>query len=272
MRIKSSLLLIGRKWRTTLLAAALMATCAVLVHSLPQNGAVSAQTDGTGICGRTQQVRDAILDKLTKIDCADVTDTHLSGVTGGLGLNAKGIETLQASDFQGLSSLERLYLESNSLKTLPADVFDGLTNLTELYLLRNDLDSLPSDVFQDLTNLNWLYLNFNELQTLPDGVFDGLTNLTWLGLNGNDLDSLPDGVFDDLSSLGQLYLNDNDLTSLPDGVFGKLSSPGNTELERQRSELPSRRRIQGRDQPGVAQHIQQPRLAVHCHGGPGATG
>ena len=185
---------------------------------------LSAQTDGTGICDRTRQVRDAILDKLNNVDCSAVTDTHLSGIAGGLGLNAKGIERLQASDFQGLSSLEKLYLESNNLETLPADVFDGLTSLTELYLLRNDLDSLPADVFGDLTNLNWLYLNFNELQTLPGGVFDGLANLTWLGLNGNDLNALPDGVFDDLSNLGQLYLNDNELTALPDGVFGKLSS------------------------------------------------
>ena len=196
-------------------AAVLLAVC---------NDAVSAQTDGTGICDRTRQVRDAILEKLDNIDCSAVTDTHLSGITGGLHLNAKDMETLRASDFRGLSSLEKLYLESNTLKTLPAGVFDGLTSLTELYLLRNDLDSLPADVFRDLTNLNWLYLNFNELQTLPGGVFDGLTNLTWLGLNGNDLNSLPGGVFDDLSKLGQLYLNDNDLTVLPDGVFGKLSS------------------------------------------------
>ena len=183
-----------------------------------------AQTDGTGICDRTRPVRDAILDKLNNVDCSAVTATHLSGIAGGLGLNAKGIETLQASDFQGLSGLEKLYLESNNLETLPADVFDGLTSLTELYLLRNDLDSLPADVFGDLANLNWLYLNFNELQTLPGGLFDGLANLTWLGLNGNGLNSLPDGVFDDLSKLGQLYLNDNELTALPDGVFGKLSS------------------------------------------------
>ena len=169
-------------------------------------------------------MRDAILDKLDNIDCSAVTATHLSGIAGGLNLNAKGIETLQASDFQGLSGLERLYLESNSLETLPAGVFDGLTSLTELYLLRNDLDSLPADVFRDLANLNWLYLNFNELQTLPGGVFDGLANLTWLGLNGNGLNALPDGVFDDLSKLGQLYLHDNELTALPDGVFGKLSS------------------------------------------------
>ena len=197
-------------------------TAAVLLAAF--NDTMSAQTDGTGICDRTRPVRDAILDKLDNIDCSAVTATHLSGIAGGLNLNAEGIETLQASDFQGLSSLEKLYLESNKLETLPADVFDGLTSLTELYLLRNDLDSLPADVFRDLANLNWLYLNFNELQTLPGGVFDGLTNLTWLGLNGNDLNSLPGGVFDDLSSLGQLYLNDNDLTALPDGVFGKLSS------------------------------------------------
>ena len=224
MRVKLSLLLIGRKWRTALLAAALFAACAVLVPFLLQSDAVSAQTDDTGICDRTPQVSKAIIDKLNGIDCSAVTDTHLSGITGGLNLKVRDIETLQASDFRGLSNLERLYLENNSLETLPAGVFDGLSSLKELYLLRNDLDSLPADVFQDLTNLKWLYLNFNELETLPDGVFDGLTNLTWLGLNGNKLSSLPDRAFDDLSSLEQLYLHDNELSALPSGVFGKLSS------------------------------------------------
>ena len=47
---------------------------------------LSAQTDGTGICDRTRQVRGAILDKLNNIDCSAVT--------------------VQASDFQGLSGLD----------------------------------------------------------------------------------------------------------------------------------------------------------------------
>ncbi len=43
----------------------------------------------TGICGRTSQVRAAILARLSGVSgCANVKDTHLSDITGDLDLNA----------------------------------------------------------------------------------------------------------------------------------------------------------------------------------------
>ncbi|MXV98081.1 MAG: leucine-rich repeat domain-containing protein, partial [Acidimicrobiaceae bacterium] len=95
-----------------------------------------------GICARTSQVRDEILDQIDGVsDCGLVTVTDLSSVTV-LSLNNSGITSLQADDFSGLSGLEILRLKDNSLSTLPADVFSGLTSLT-----RVDLRGNPGSAF-----------------------------------------------------------------------------------------------------------------------------
>ena len=48
----------------------------------------TALAQSSGICDRTQEVRDAILTKLSDVsDCANVTDSHLAGITGDLTLS-----------------------------------------------------------------------------------------------------------------------------------------------------------------------------------------
>ena len=99
--------------------------------------------------------------------CAEVTEAHLTSDITSLFLNDQGITTLQADDFEDLTSLTELRLYDNQLSTLPADLFDDLSALTTLYL------------------------NGNQLTTLPDGLFDGLSALTTLYLYGNSVDPLP---------------------------------------------------------------------------------
>ena len=188
---------------------------------------VTAEFDPTaGICGRTEQVRDAILARISGVThCALVTDAHLAAITGTLDLRLDGITTaLAAGDFDGLTALTTLDLSSNSLTTLPTGVFDGLTALTGLWLYNNSLSTLPAGVFDGLTALTQLWLNGNSLETLPAGVFDELTALTTLRLNGNSLETLPAGVFDKLTALTQLFLNNNSLTTLPAGAFEELTA------------------------------------------------
>ena len=133
---------------------------------------VTATASTAGICGRTAEVRDALLERIevnegAAVACADVTDAHLTSDITSLFLNGQGITTLQADDFKGLTGLTELRLYDNQLTTLPADLFDGLTALTTLYL------------------------NGNQLTTLPEGLFDGLSSLTTLYLYGNAVDPLP---------------------------------------------------------------------------------
>ncbi len=191
----------------SLTAVLLVAFAAIL--ALP----LQAQAQTTGICGRTAEVIDGILDEISGItDCALVTDDHLAAITGRMDM--EGVTALAAGDFDGLTALEELFLgtnnlNSNSLTTLPDDVFDGLTALEKLWLNDNSLITVPADVFEDLTSLMWLSLSNNNLDTLPADVFDGLTTLTVLSLADNSLTTLPYGVLEDLTSLTWLWLQNN---------------------------------------------------------------
>ena len=114
---------------------------------------VLANTDpiGGGICDRTLQVRNAIVDRIPGVDtCSAVTDAHLAAVTGLLNLGNTGISSLQSGDFSGLTSLRSLLLNRNQLITLPADIFNGLVSLETLRLVSNELQSLPKNVFAGL--------------------------------------------------------------------------------------------------------------------------
>ena len=194
---------------------------------------VTAILDPTGgICGRPLQVRDALVALIPSVShCADVTATHLAAITGTLTLNSVGLTALAAGDFDGLTSLRRLFLADNALATLPDGVFDGLTALMELHLQNNRLTTLPDDVFEPLTALSELYLQNNALATLPDGVFDGLTALMELYLQDNQLTMLPDDVFEPLTALTRMTLRGNpgasfapEAVALPDD--GIVSSAG----------------------------------------------
>ena len=213
----------GRRIGVALMLGILLALAAAATwHS-------AAQAD-SGICDRTQEVQDAILDKLTTVsDCADVTDAHLSKVWGYLGLDDQELTALQPGDFAGLSGLNLLDLSINSIDTLPEGIFDGLASLHTLLLIYSGLDSLSEDVFKDLSSLQYLRLNGNDLTALPRDIFDGL-NVIELNLQYNDLSTLPSDVFEGLDDLSVLGLDNNELDSLPDGLFEGLTSLNRLEI------------------------------------------
>ena len=186
---------------------------------------VVSVSGNSGICDRTQQVRDGILALLRNVgDCELVTSSDLAGITGDLLLSDAGIAVLHDGDFSGLTSLQGLHMWNNDLTSLPEDVFDGLASLQQLILFSNQLASLPDGVFDGLSSLKVLDLDNNDLTSLPEDVFDGLTSLRRLGLGSNRLASLPNGVFDNLTILERLTLYDNSLSELPADVFDGLTS------------------------------------------------
>ena len=181
-------------------------------------------TPTPGICGRTPQVRDDILDALSGVDdCAAVTVADLATVTE-LYIVRQNVTALKSGDFAGLSALEELHLRSNALSTLPPDVFSGLSALEELTLSSNEeLAPLPGTVFSGLTSLRILILNGTGLDTVPAGLFSGLPELREIHLDGNGIEELPASLFSGLAKLEVLSLSANDLGALPDGVFSGLS-------------------------------------------------
>ena len=182
-------------------------------------------TPTPGICGRTQQVRDALLELTGVEDCKAVTVADLAGVTFlNISLQALGVSditALKSGDFGGLTGLTNLTVaDQQGLTTLPSDIFSGLSKLTTLALVSNQLNSLSSNVFSDLTKLTALNLRQNELTSLPSNVFSDLTKLEILTLGENELTSpLPAGLFDGLTALEKLFLDNNELSSLPAGLF-----------------------------------------------------
>ena len=170
------------------------------------------------ICGRTEQVQDALMKSAGVLKCADVKADYWATVTD-LDLSNLGISDLKPGDFAGLYRVKTLKLDGNDLTTLPAGVFGGLDRLRTLGLADNRLTTLPAGVFGGLDLLRTLKLDENDLTTLPAGVFGGLDRLRKLRLEGNDLVTLPAGVFGGLDHLQILRLDDNDLTTLPAGVF-----------------------------------------------------
>ena len=141
-------------------AALLFAACAVealtpyAVTPTPTRSApatVAPEHAGAGICGRTPQVRQAILWRIEGVDhCASVTDAHLAGIGGTLDLSWWNIDRLQPGDLDGLSAVTHLSLNNNELTALEAGVFDGLVSLTRLDLWGNGLTSLQPELFEDL--------------------------------------------------------------------------------------------------------------------------
>ena len=206
-----------------------------------------ATANAQGVCDRTPQVRDKLVESAGVSSCRDVTPEHLAAVTL-LDLSESGISALQAHDLRGLDWLQRLRLYGNSLTILPSSLFHGLDRLEQLALNSNQLRELPPELFRDLDSLERLWLYGNRLETLPNGIFSGLSELTYLSLAenlltvlpadaftglrkleglsllGNSLGSLPDGAFRDLSSLNGLWLQENSLTSLQEDVFRRMVS------------------------------------------------
>ncbi len=179
-----------------------------------------------GICSRTEVVRDAILDRITRTEfCDEVASNDLEMITF---LNLAGMDIditeLKPSNFNGLSNLTFLYLQSNDLTDLPQDLFDGLTNLGAIDLGSNAFTGLHQDLFDGLTSLGSINLAHNALTSLHQDLFDGLTNLGVINLQNNDLTNLHQDLFDGPTNLGGLYLNDNSLTDLHQDLFDGLTN------------------------------------------------
>ena len=196
-----------------------------------------------GVCDRTPQVRDEIMDRADVADCNKVTDWDVGNVDW-LDLTPSSenrpIVTLRQGDFSGLNHLRSLNLDDNRLTQLPSGIFSGLLRLRWLDLADNALARLPDGVFTDLAGLESLDLGGNRMAELPADLFSDLSTLEELDVGGNRLRELPADVFTDLSGLDRLHLHENQIAELPAGLFDNLTALERLDLQENRiGRLPS---------------------------------
>ena len=221
---------------TTLMSTSIESTPSAILDGPSYKGFTLAEIPDLmiqrGVCGRTQEVQDAIIafidsaltcDMITPEQLATVNNLNLSDTTPND--DTDDIMSLQAGDFAGLTGLPFLNLRGQSLSTLDANIFADLSSLRLLDLSVNSLETLDADIFDGLSALENLNLRDNSLSTLDADIFDGLSALEVLFLHNNSLTTLDADIFDGLAALTALNLANNDLTGLlPDGIFSDLTN------------------------------------------------
>ena len=116
-------------------------------------------------------------------------------------------------------------LRYNNISLIEQGAFDGLQTLDTLWLSNNSLDSLTTGMFQHLKNLDKLYLTGNRIARIEENSFTGLGRLTILDLSDNLLSSLEVGSLLGLLSLKELHIDGNRFKTLDAEAFQSLQRP-----------------------------------------------
>ncbi|NXD76692.1 NEPN protein, partial [Halcyon senegalensis] len=169
-----------------------------------------------------------------------------------LKLADNSINTLHASDFEGLLKLRVLDMRNNLIATLPPSAFSSLCNLQSLILDGNNMASVSAPL--QLPRLKYLSMVDNKLNSFPTNFFVSFQNLQFLSLSGNFLTKVPLDLpksllslkleknrlktvrlqdMKHLENLSEFFLSENHLTS----IDGAQLLPNLTTLELSKNQL-----------------------------------
>ena len=104
-----------------------------------------------------------------------------------INLSFRKIGSIHYETFNGLQTLQALYLNNNQLTALDPDTFNGCSNLQSLDLDFNQITSLEANSFKDLRSLEFLYLSGNQILSIDRYIFVGLLNLREVNLSMNPI-------------------------------------------------------------------------------------
>lgn len=123
----------------------------------------------------------------TELNFVDITDTLTNLTT--LNANTNNISTLAEDVFHKTPKLRVLYLARNQIQSLPATVFSGLSSLEQLDLSYNEIRTIDQEqIFGNLANLHWIHLSYNGMMTLKVDMSNS-TNLLVFDARKNELSS-----------------------------------------------------------------------------------
>ena len=80
-------------------------------------------------------------------------------------LHTNDIEVIEKGTFQGLISLERLYIHSNKINDIHVQAFEHLENVKLIDLRKNNLKLCDRTLFKKTTSLERLFLEDNPLSS-----------------------------------------------------------------------------------------------------------
>ena len=152
-----------------------------------------------------------VIQELTSVTKFDLGDNDLTSISQGI--------------FANLDNLNELYLDQNEIVEIGENAFANMASLKELRLENNNLTTIPADLYSNLPNLQslWLYNNYNP--SIDAEAFANLPKLASLRLQNQDIEGeLPQGVFAGLSALQELYLEFTSISDLPPNVFTDLTA------------------------------------------------
>ena len=159
-----------------------------------------------GICDRTLEVRDGILNAISNAtgnpypdlsDCSDISREQLDFI-------GRDDKTRYSQEYLTAE------LSSSGIKALRFWDFYGLFNAgASINLSGNQLGSLPVGLFRDMHTVHTIRLQNNQLTILPEGAFAGPNQIVVLSLHNNKLSSLPKRLFYGFHGLRVLQLQGN---------------------------------------------------------------
>ena len=166
---------------------------------------------------------------LQRTHLAEVPSAALSSLSNLVTLDMSGVSPLMvlwSGEFQGLSSLEVLWLKGVALIQVEEDAFAGLDSLKVLRMDSCGLHYLPTSINKHLPKLRYLHLDQNTIDYIPDNAFQNLPELETLTLTANRLaggpNYLSNDAFSGLRNLKELDLSFNEFYSVPHHSFAPL--------------------------------------------------
>ena len=152
-------------------------------------------------------------DHVNIVDCKNNNITAISNEISTdskvLDLSGNSISVLEPNNFDGLSQLEELLINSNQISEVNTGTFRNLSDLRKLDLAQNQLSALQMDMFEGLVGLETLDLRFNQINRVEKGSFQAMKSLKYLNIRGNQLKTISNTEFTSFAQIQSLKLSQN---------------------------------------------------------------
>ena len=234
MSVKVIILALGVLLATVVIAALVSTITAKVVLPHSEDGqqfglseTATGDTHRTGICGRTPEVQERLIEDLKIASCRVINADELYRVREF----SVGLRTVAPGDFADMPNLQVLTLNTGE-SGLPAGIFEGLTSLETLTIntpTSGATEPLPHGTFADLPNLKQMYLHtgYGGIPLDPE-TLTGLSNLEILSLGS--VVSIAPGTFGMVPALRHLQFRYREGAVLPTGLIRDLPELRRVEI------------------------------------------